>query len=223
MSRYDLAMTDSTTIRKDPYHHGDLANALLDAVDELVRENGVGAVSLRGAARRAGVSHSAPAHHFGDKDGLLAAFAEQGFTYLANAMTSAVSAAHNESDLDQIQAMGKAYVMFAVTYPAHFDIMWRSGLDKTAHPNLLAAANATTRVLEAKTTDLVTSGGFPGVDHRDLAAFLWAIAHGLASLWVDGSLGKVFDEDDLNQLIDGALRAPFWYVGEPPASRDARR
>ena len=63
----------------DNYHHGDLQNALLQAVGEIIEEKGVGAVSLREAARRAGVSHSAPAHHFGDKIGMLTAFARKGF------------------------------------------------------------------------------------------------------------------------------------------------
>lgn len=203
-----------TAIKKDHYHHGDLANALLKAVDDIVRENGAAGVSLREAARRAGVSHSAPAHHFGDKDGLLAAFAEQGFTHLAGSMTAATVTAHEESDLDQITAMGKAYVMFAVNYPAHFDIMWRSGLDKTAYPSLHAAADAASSVLMAKTATLVESGQFPGIDHRDLAASLWALVHGLASLWVDGSLAHVFHDRDLDRLIEGALNAQYGYAGQ---------
>ena len=68
------------------YHHGNLPEALLVAVDEIVIAQGLGNVSLRAVARRAGVSHSAPAHHFGDKDGLLAAYAAQGFSMLADSV-----------------------------------------------------------------------------------------------------------------------------------------
>ncbi|MEA2002504.1 MAG: TetR/AcrR family transcriptional regulator [Actinomycetota bacterium] len=195
----------STAAKKGNYHHGDLANALLDAVAGIVSEKGVSGVSLREAARRAGVSHSAPAHHFGDKEGLLSALAEQGFGHLASAMISAVAAAQDETDLDQMKAMGKAYVKFAAEYPAHFDVMFRSGLNKSAHETLHNAADATFMVLQSKTEDLVTKGMFPGVDPRDLAVFFWSLVHGLASLWVDGSIPQVVADKTLDELIEAAL------------------
>lgn len=206
-------MTDHTR-KKDHYHHGDLATALLGAVDEIVRERGVGEVSLREAARRAGVSHSAPAHHFGDKVGLLAAFAEQGFNYLAEGMVAAMVAAQDEPDLAQMNAIGRAYVTFAASHPAHFDVMFRSGLDKSTHESLHHAAEATFAVLHERTSNLVATGQFPGVDPTDLSAFFWALVHGLASLWVDGSLPQVVAGRDLDELIDGALTAPFRFAGE---------
>ena len=85
-------MQDSPT-----YHHGDLPNALLAAVGDIVEENGVANVSLREAARRAGVSHSAPAHHFGDKEGMLAAFAERGFDILASEMAAHASQLYSKN------------------------------------------------------------------------------------------------------------------------------
>lgn len=206
----------STASKKDGYHHGNLANALLEAVAGIVSEKGVSGVSLREAARRAGVSHSAPAHHFGDKEGLLSALAEQGFGYLATAMVAAVAAAQGKSDLDQMKAMGKAYVTFAASYPAHFDVMFRSGLDKSMHNTLHNAAQATFMVLHSKATDLVDKGRFPGVDPRDLSVFFWSLVHGLASLWVDGSLPQVLADKDLDELIEGALTAPFGFTGELP-------
>ena len=68
---------------KQNYHHGDLRRGLLRAAAEAIAENGVAAVSMRDLARRAGVSHAAPTHHFGDKSGLLTAFAAEGFDLLA--------------------------------------------------------------------------------------------------------------------------------------------
>ena len=65
-----------------PYHHGDLRNALLDAADELLQEQGLQGFTLRACARRAGVSHMAPKHHFNDVRGLLRAVAERGFARL---------------------------------------------------------------------------------------------------------------------------------------------
>ena len=85
----------------DAYHHGSLPEALLVAVDEIVIAQGLENVSLREAARRAGVSHSAPAHHFGDKDGLLAAYAEQGFSMLADSLEAAAIEAAGQPMIDR--------------------------------------------------------------------------------------------------------------------------
>lgn len=202
------------TQKKDQYHHGDLATALLCAVDEIVREKGVSEVSLREAARRAGVSHSAPAHHFRDKEGLLAAFAEQGFVHLTEALTVAMVEAQDEPPLIQMNAIGKAYVKMAAAYPAHYDVMFRSGLDKSNHEGLHQAANATFAVLLDRTTNLVEAGLFPGVDPMDLSAFFWSLVHGLASLWVDGSLPQVVGDKALDELIEGVLAAPFRFAGD---------
>ena len=82
---YDRRVTTDTTPPKDvrPYHHGDLPRALLEAALQAIVEVGPAAVSLRDLARRTGVSHAAPAHHFGDKAGLLTAVATDGFRRLA--------------------------------------------------------------------------------------------------------------------------------------------
>ena len=74
------------TARHDGYHHGDLRAALLAAGEEVLEESGVAGFSLRHVARRVGVSHSAPAHHFGDAQGLLAALATDGFRRFLAAM-----------------------------------------------------------------------------------------------------------------------------------------
>jgi AcrR family transcriptional regulator len=91
------------------YHHGDLPAALLAAVREAITDNGVSGVSMRDVARRAGVSHSAPAHHFGSKAGLLMAFAAEGFRLLAQAMRSEVEAQSTADAVAQVAAVGQAY------------------------------------------------------------------------------------------------------------------
>ncbi len=201
---------------KSAYHHGDLATALLFAVDEIIREKGVGSVSLREAARRAGVSHSAPAHHFGDKEGLLAAFAEQGFGHLSEVMTTAMAGAADLPQLEQMSAIGKAYVKLAAEYPAHFDVMFRSGLDKSKYPSLHQTAEITFAFLHERTSDLVAQGVFPDANPDDLAAFFWSLVHGLAVLWVDGSLQAVLGDRTLDSVIEGALAAPSLFAGEQP-------
>src|SRR3974377_2347881 len=101
-----------------PYHHGDLRAALLEAAAEEIGAVGVAQLSLRARARRAGVSHAAPAHHFGDKTGLLTALAAEGFRILHR---------HTSPTLGRPDALvraGEQYVAFALAHPAHFSVMF---------------------------------------------------------------------------------------------------
>src|SRR5918998_1032836 len=96
-----------------PYHHGQLRQVILAAAVDALAESGPARLSLRELARRAGVSHAAPAHHFGDKAGLLTAVAAEGYTLLAEALTAAQQLAGDFLDV------GVAYVRFAVEHRAH--------------------------------------------------------------------------------------------------------
>src|SRR6185369_3293046 len=78
-----VARAKAQAKREGAYHHGDLRNALLAAGRALLAEGGTPALSLREAARRAGVSHAAPYRHFASREALLAAIAEGGFVALA--------------------------------------------------------------------------------------------------------------------------------------------
>src|SRR3954451_3549792 len=105
-----------------PYHHGDLRRALLDTALEAVAEQGPATISLRDVARRAGVSHAAPTHHFGDKAGLLTALAVEGFDQLAKALATSRLASNSFLEL------GVTYVRFAVTRRPLFEVMFRTDL-----------------------------------------------------------------------------------------------
>ena len=127
------------------YHHGALKTALLDAADALLDEGGAGAVSLREAARRAGVSATAPYRHFADKEALLAALATRGFEQFGAALEDA---ARDESD--PLAAMGLAYVRFALARPGRFRLMFGPGIsDRSRYPELQAAAARAFEWLEA--------------------------------------------------------------------------
>src|SRR3954465_12013389 len=115
------------------YHHGDLRRALLQAASEAITENGVATLSMRDLARRAGVSHAAPNHHFGDKAGLLTAFATDGFDQLGKALGTSRLASNSFLEL------GVAYVGFGVTRRAEFEVMFRPDLSRADDPALLAA------------------------------------------------------------------------------------
>src|SRR5919199_1636107 len=117
------------------YHHGALKTALLDAADALLDEGGAGAVSLREAARRAGVSATAPYRHFADKEALLAALATRGFEQFGAALDEAARDAS-----DPLAAMGLAYVRFALARPGRFRLMFGPGIDRSRFPELQAAA-----------------------------------------------------------------------------------
>lgn len=197
------------TVTKSPssYHHGDLPTALLQAVGEIVAERGTAGVTLREAARRAGVSHSAPAHHFRDKDGMIAAYCEQGFDLLSNAVGEAFAAAgESNSTPELISVLGRAYVQFAADNPTHFNVMFRSGLDSVddaAHDEL--EEHGAMSLLRGMVDDLAASGMIDRERAEAVSVVLWGVAHGLASLWVDGAIPQMFPGMTLERLLDAAF------------------
>lgn len=194
MPGYDRQMT----IEK-PYHHGDLRTALLAAAEAELLEKGVEAFSLRSVAKRAGVSHAAPAHHFGDANGLLTALAAMGFQEFL-ATQHAFEARAPQTPRDQLIAAGLGYVGFARARPALFKLMFGSKRTDYANPALGGAAQAAIVHLMAQ-VKLVGS-----TEVQDVTA-VWATAHGLADLIVAGRLAVVedFSEDALQAMLKAIL------------------
>jgi AcrR family transcriptional regulator len=151
------------------YHHGNLRPALLRAAGKTLEKEGVAALSLRDAARRAGVSHNAPYRHFADRDALLAALAAEGFQMLGKAMREQSG-----------KEMGEAYVSFALAHPQRFRLMFGGVLPMGKYAELQEAASATYRALVEAFKDLPR----PEV----AAAAAWSLVHGLANLLLDGHL-----------------------------------
>lgn len=168
---------------KQGYHHGDLPAAVLAEVDRIVRDQGVGAVSIREVARRVGVSNAAPSHHFGDKAGLLTAYATQGFELLA---------AHlHEAAGGELLALGEAYVAFAIEHPGHFAVMFRPELLHADDPDLLAAGSAAFGALAAAIAQV--RGSIERHDDETVqfaAAGAWSMVHGFATLWLNDNFGE---------------------------------
>src|SRR5512133_2304967 len=104
------------------YHHGELRRALLDASLAVIERDGVSALSLRELARRLGVSHAAPAHHFPDKAALLVEIAREGYERFGAALAAAADAAPDDDA--RLAAIGRAYVDFALAHPATFRVMF---------------------------------------------------------------------------------------------------
>lgn len=168
---------------KKSYHHGDLRNALIEATLVLVHEKGVDGFTMTDAARRAGVSGAAPYRHFADRNDLVAAASAHGFDALHEALNAVVRVT---ADDPTVVATGLAaeYVRFAEASPARFALMFSAGIAKAAYPELMSAISRPQSVLE----DAVRA--LPAVTRSaaDAASALWSIAHGVATLAVNGLL-----------------------------------
>lgn len=178
----------------DSYHHGDLRDAVLRRALEVIAAEGPDGFSLRSLAADLGVSHTAPRHHFGDRRGVLTAIAADGFTGLADRLSTARRT--GSTFLDQ----GVAYVEFAVAHPAHFQVMFTPTLFDQEDLTLAAARSSAFAELRAG-VDRMSDGP----DQEDAAAAVvaaWALVHGIATLGLTGNL----DASDLRPLIaDGDL------------------
>lgn len=161
------------------YHHGDLPTALRASAAELVAERGPTGFSLREVARRAGVSHAAPAHHFGGTRGLLTSLAIEGFQALNEAFDAAV--AGSDDPVERLGAMGKAYVNTALSKPGHFGVMCNDELvDSADETFMITAAGAYERLVQAVAD--IRDAYNPDLDVDAAATLAWSTVHGLATL-----------------------------------------
>lgn len=187
-SREGSAEDGAVTSRPGRYHHGDLRAALLSASETELIENGIERFSLRGVAKRAGVSHAAPAHHFGDITGLLTALAAQGLDRLCNAQRDRQASAAKEP-LEQLTAVGLGYIDFAIEHPAMFQLVFISERPDRSDPTY---AEASQRAFADIATHIAAAFGVgdPTKDPKalELIRASWATVHGLACLIVAGRL-----------------------------------
>ncbi|MFE6410618.1 TetR/AcrR family transcriptional regulator [Streptomyces sp. NPDC057837] len=167
-----------------PYHHGDLRRAILTAALDVIAADGPLGLSLRDLARRAGVSHAAPAHHFKDRAGLLTAIAAEGFGLLATALGEAAD----------LKEAGVRYVRFAREHPAHFQVMFTPELLRTGDLELATARALAGDALREAVTTVPSEGR--GTDARLAGVAAWSLAHGFATLLLGHNLdGPVGDRD----------------------------
>jgi AcrR family transcriptional regulator len=180
-------------VTRTSYHHGALREALLTATLELIETDGIGAVSLRQVARAAGVSPGAPYHHFPDRAALLTALSDDGFRLLAAALTKAHAAAATPTEA--LEAILNAYIEFAQTNPAHFRLMFRPEL-KQSHKSESGAeaGEAAFAVLATTVDECLAAKAVRTIDNNVLTITVWSLAHGYASLWLDGQLDNRTDD-----------------------------
>ncbi len=178
------------------YHHGDLRRALLDQASVVLEEQGVGALSLRDLARRAGVSATAPYHHFANKAALVTALADDAMSSLDASLEDVDMRTTNGGGGpgERLNAMGVAYVLFAIDHPERFRLAFRPEMgapfdgmiEDGTLPDEIDGFRHLVRVVRA----------LEAIPERQLPVALaaWSIAHGLASLLVDGPLRVLADD-----------------------------
>jgi AcrR family transcriptional regulator len=174
--------------RKAGYHHGALKQALLQAAERILERDGIGGLTLRGAAREAGVSHAAPKNHFGDMTGLVSELAAVGFARMAAAMQA--GAAGCDTPDRRMDAIGRGYVAFARAHPGLFLLMFRSERLDLTRPALREAVAASSGVLSgaigARRGERI-EGPLTLPQAASIAA-AWSLVHGFAMLLLDGRL-----------------------------------
>ncbi|MEO1620683.1 MAG: TetR/AcrR family transcriptional regulator [Cyanobacteria bacterium J06632_3] len=174
---------------KNTYHHGDLHRALIEAALSLMTEKSAVSLSLREVARRAGVSHAAPYRHFADKEALLAAVAEEGFRVFGQCLAKA--SASVDDPLARLEAIGVAYVRYALAHPVHYRVMFGSyDVAASGEPALVEASQRSYQVLldaiESAQAEAVVRSGDP----RLLAMAAWSLTHGLAMLLLENCVSS---------------------------------
>lgn len=176
-------------IRKDKktYHHGNLAESLLNAVDEIATQFGLEAVTLRGCAKLVGVSPSSAFRHYADKRSLLTAFATRALHQLSHSMAKAKLKAE-KNDVDPFAAVGLAYIQFAIEKPAFFRAMWREETIYSSDEHYANAAAALSSHLKGGFADTLEDVDPDSFSPQELLA--WSSVHGLANLLVDGPIGN---------------------------------
>ncbi|HUA77196.1 MAG TPA: TetR/AcrR family transcriptional regulator [Acetobacteraceae bacterium] len=169
---------------RDAYHHGNLREALIETVLDLIGKHGPAGFSYADVARAAGVSPAAPYRHFRDRNALMAEVARRGFERFAEDL----EAAWNQGRPDPVAAMdacGRAYLAFARREPAFYSAMFGAGASATDDPALRAAADRAFGVLRRAAE--AVSATYPGPERPPalmVALHLWAEAHGIASLFL---------------------------------------
>ncbi len=169
---------------KKTYHHGSLRRALVETAVEVVAQRGIDALNLRELAGRAGVSTGAPYHHFASREALLKAIAEEGFTQFGAHLTAERDAAPADAAA-RLQALGRAYISFAVAHPGSFRVMFHG--DAMASGPTEPGQRAF-HLLRDAIVACQAAGAAPKGDPALLVLTAWSAVHGLATLWVDGAL-----------------------------------
>jgi AcrR family transcriptional regulator len=200
-------------MRKQQYHHGDLKNALIRAGAEILASEGAGGLTLRKAAQRAGVSHSAPYAHFEDKQALVAAISTEGLRVL-RARIAEAGLADQGDPLRRLAGAAWETVRFALEQPDHYRVTFSNVIEQESdYPDYVETAHGSFDALVELVRDCQASGVIaPGV--AEVAAIeLWSLVHGLATLLINRQLprrvlGRTSPQALLLHALASHLRVP---------------
>lgn len=207
-------MAKSVPREKKAYHHGDLKSVLLDETARILREEGEDALSLRRLAANIGVSRTAPYHHFRDKQSLLCAVAEEGFSRFNLTMKTALEKARGKGGQQAMRAYVKAYVNFAMMNSEYYDLMyggkvWRSD---SLTKSLVTSARGTLRGNVERLQSLQSRGLVAqDLDILRFAQVSWGTHHGISRLLIDGIYT---DSASVNRICETAADM-LWQQMDP--------
>jgi AcrR family transcriptional regulator len=186
-----------------PYHHGDLRRVLIDAALQLVGEGGAEAVSVREAARRAGVSPGAPFRHFPSRDALMRAVAEEAQRRFRAEIAAALAAAAPGDPLGRFRCLGLAYLRWAMRNPTHFEVISSRRFFDHDRAAAISRDNAELIELTERTlADAFAAGQLRPTDLKQVQIAGRALVYGFARMNIDGHF-------------------PRWGVAAPEAERTA--
>lgn len=199
-------METTETAAKSAYHHGDLRKALLDAAEREIAEKGIEGFTLRGCAKRAGVSHAAPAHHFGDTAGLLTALAAEGYRRFVLAMKARLPEAAPDDAFERLVAIGMGYIDFARSNPSLFRLMHSSFRPDFAARDVACHADESFAMLVACISAVRGDDATMTREGRNDIMAAWAVVHGMSDLILSGrtlftTMKGVGDDDNLRAIL----------------------
>ena len=188
------------------YHHGDLKNALIKAGVEILAKEGVGGLSLRKVAQRAGVSHSAPYAHFPDKQSLIAAISTEGFNQLYNELEAAIYP-HAKSPKKQLVEGAQVYVRFALKNSDTFKIMFSGVLEKEKdYPSFVEISSKTFKLVVEVVQACQNAGVLPTATANLMAVSVWGQVHGIVSLALEGQISHtLLEKKNIESIVSFAM------------------
>lgn len=168
------------------WRHGDLRASLIAWGTHLLDTEGIAGMSMRTAAKLAGVSPGAPAHHFQDRNGLLVAIAAQAFRDLASFRRTRPEPVEPDDATGHLRSVMLTYVEFAQTHPARFHLMFGPEIKNREHyPELVEASSASFHLLKRAIAPCLKDADLSALSEEELAFAIWAATHGLAVLTLD--------------------------------------
>ena len=195
-----------------PYHHGNLRDELIRCGKERLKAGPLAQLSLRKIAGDAGVSQVAPKHHFGNKEGLLAAIAASGFRDLTEFRYSRLKPGMNAEQ--RLRILLSSYVAFAMNNPALFHLMFAPQVKVSeATPELNESSSQSYHLLAGSVADFfgdMNHGAQPGISADEAARSAWACMHGLATLMLEHRINPLrVPRYSREQLVDRSIDLIF--------------